>query len=153
MEGHRWNKVRQRLSGITAPGLVISFNNNPVRRKYRCGKYTVAYFQIKLDGEVIWRFPKDSKQYDRRHLIPCSHLGEEWYIESPVGTIVNYLDLHRDRLLDYEDIVGLSDVLKVCDRRIGYNRLKNLELSDVAKKIFDARFKNKNHENNRKFNF
>ena len=37
----------------------------------------------------------------------------------------------------------LSDILKVCDRRIGYNRLKSLELSTAIKKIFDERFKDK----------
>jgi len=58
-------------------------------------------------------------------------------------SIIKYLDLSKDQLIHYEDKAGLSDVLKVCDRRLGYNRLKNLELSDAAKKIFDARFKNK----------
>jgi len=132
MKGHRWNKVKQRLLDVTASGLDISFNNNPIRRKYRCGEYKVVHFHIKLAGEIIWRYPTNSKQFD----------SGPYYENTPIEAIVNYLDLNRDNLLEYEDIVGLSDILKVCDKRIGYNRLKNLELSDVAKKIFDLRFKN-----------
>ena len=58
-------------------------------------------------------------------------------------SIIKYLDLPKDQLIHYEDKAGLADVLKVCDKRIGYNRLKNLELSPAAKKIFEVRFKDK----------
>jgi hypothetical protein len=51
--------------------------------------------------------------------------------------------LPKNQLFQYEDRAGLADILKVCDKRIGYNRLKNLELSTAAKKIFEARFKKK----------
>ena len=55
-------------------------------------------------------------------------------------SIINYLDLPKDKLLDYQDKAGLSDVLKSCDKRIGYNRLKTLQLSQAGQKIFNKRF-------------
>jgi hypothetical protein len=109
----------------------------------------MRFFYIKLHGEVIWRFPNDTK----RELSEIFQVLYGWEFEKtekefalfPITSIIKYLDLPKDRLLDYEDHAGLSDILKICDKRICYNRLKNIELSPAAKKIFDARFKNK-HE-------
>jgi hypothetical protein len=61
----------------------------------------------------------------------------------PELSITKYLDLPKEQLLQYKDKAGLADILKICDRRIGYNRLKDIELSPAAKKIFDVRFKEK----------
>jgi len=143
---HRWNKLKQRLSDITAPELDISFNNSPVRKKTAYSEIIIRFFQVKFNGEVIWRFPKDSEQ-------PNSGLVYGWlgyeegggyksiYMEYPKHSIMQYLDLPKEQLLQYEDKAGLADILKVCDKRIGYNRLKELELSPAAKKIFEVRFK------------
>jgi hypothetical protein len=139
MAEYRWNKLKLRLSNIIAPNIDISFNYSPVRKKTDYSEIIISFFQVKLDGEIIWRFPKDTNQQ-----IVGSILYGVWRgIEYPIMSIIKYLDLPKDQILDYEDKAGLADVLKVCDKRIGFNRLKNLELSNAAKKIFDARFKNK----------
>ena len=148
---HRWNKVRQRLSYIIAPGLDISFNSSPVGyRDHTGGEQTIRLFHIKLNCEVIWKYPKDSdKSIDKVelwiHLYSrggFEHTTVEFPIR-PITSIIKYLDLSKDQLLTYEDKAGLADILKVCDKRIGYERLKNIELSDAAKKIFEERFKDK----------
>ncbi len=69
--------------------------------------------------------------------------GEFEVIEFPIQSILKYLDLPKDELFDYQDKAGIANILKTCDRRIGYNRLKNLNLSDAGRKIFNKRFKNK----------
>lgn len=56
-------------------------------------------------------------------------------------SIIAYLDLPKDKLLDYEDKAGLAEILKVCDKRIGYERLRNLKLSKTGQKIFEKRFR------------
>lgn len=148
MAEYHWNKLKQRLANITAKGLDISFNNSPVRKKTYRNEIIIRFFQIKLDGEVIWRFPKDSKQPIDKGFIcgilyEASELNnwEEWIlVEFPIQSIIKYLDLPKDQLIYYEDKVGLAEILKVCDKRIGYNRLRNLNLSPAAKKIFKARF-------------
>ena len=137
---HRWNKLKQRLAGIIATELDVSFNHTPVHKRTQYSEIVLRFFHVKLDGEIIWRFPKDSEQ-------PSENINGFLYgtcdIEYPKHSIIKYLDLPTDQLIHYEDEIGLADILKVCDRRIGYNRLKNIELSPTAKKIFDIRFKGK----------
>ena len=141
----RWNKVRQRLSSITASGLDVSFISSPVHNKTYYSKITIIFFQVKLNSEIIWRFPKDSEQpnYCNRDGNVCYYRGDWITPEYPIHSIIKYLDLPKEQLLHYEDIAGLADILKVCDKRIGYERLKNIELSNAAKQIFDERFKEK----------
>ena len=137
MAEHRWNKLRLRLADVTIPGLDISFIYSPVVKRTTYSEITISFFQVKLNGEIIWRFPKDTHQSEANKGI----LHGVWRgVEYPIMSIIKYLDLPKDQLMDYEDKAGLADILKVCDRRIGYNRLKNLELSTAAKKIFDVRF-------------
>ena len=136
---HRWNKLKLRLSDIIAPELEISFNNSPVRKKTDYSEIFIRFFHIKFNGEIIWRFPNDSEQSNRSFLY--GWWGDDY--EYPKHSIAKYLDLPKDQLLAYEDKAGLADILKVCDKRIGYNRLKDIELSPAAKKIFDVRFKDK----------
>jgi hypothetical protein len=142
MADHRWNKVKQRLSSIIASDLDVSFTDTPVHKKTEYSEITLRFFQVKLDGEVIWLFPKDSEQ--SRDGFLYGYISENERMEYPKQSIIKYLDLPKEQLLDYEDKAGLAEILKVCDRRIGYNRLKTLELSPAAKKIFDVRFKGKN---------
>ena len=153
MAEYRWNKLRKRLAAITADGLKVAFNNSPVRKKTACSEITIRFFQVKLNGETIWRFPKDSAQpIDAGFIYGHYRLESDPFrpfglIEFPIQSIIQYLDLPKGQLLHYEDKVGLADILKVCDRRIGCQRLKNLELSPAARKIFDVRFKDKSsHE-------
>ena len=49
----------------------------------------------------------------------------------------------KEKLFNYEDKAGIAEILKVCDKRIGYNRLKTLKLSHAGTKIFEKRFSNK----------
>ena len=132
---HRWNKLQKRLLEIIAPELDIAFNNSPARKTTGRSEIILRFFQVKFNGEIIWWFPKDSEQSNGYFLTS--------YMEFPKHSIMKYLDLPKEQLLNYEDKAGLADILKVCDKRIGYNRLKNLELSPAAKMIFDVRFKDK----------
>jgi len=140
MAEQRWNKVRQRLSSIIAMGLDVSFISSPVHKKTTYSEIKLRFFQVRLNGEIIWRFPKDSEQIND-YFVYGGYYPENY--EYPISSIIKYLDLSHDLLLHYEDNVGLADILKVCDKRIGYNRLKNLEFSTAAKKIFDVRFEGK----------
>ena len=149
MAEHHWNKLKIRLATIMATGLNITFNNSPVRKKTSWGLITLRFFQIKLNGNIIWRFPENTEQ----------SLATDWIygvskiagrkrdyvnIEFPIQSIIKYLDLPIEQLSEYTDEAGLADILKVCDKRIGYNRLRTIKLSTQAQKIFEARF-NKHH--------
>lgn len=138
-----WNKLQKRLKNIIDPKLNIKFNNSPVRKKTSWSEITIRFFQVILDDEIIWKFPKDTNQQkDMYFCIGQYKISKYEYgkIEFPIMSIINYLDLPKDKLLDYQDKAGLSDVLKSCDKRIGYNRLKTLQLSQAGQKIFNKRF-------------
>ena len=143
---HRWNKLKLRLSEIIVPELDISFNNSPVRKKTAYSEIILRFFQVKFNDKIIYRFPKDSEESNDCFLYGwCGqfYVSKEYSMEHPKLSITKYLDLPKDELLQFQDKCGLADILKVCDRRIGYNRLKDIELSPAAKIIFDVRFKDK----------
>lgn len=129
----RWNKVKQRLESIVTEGLDVSFISCPVHKKTYYSDIKLRFFQIKLNGNIIWLFPKDSEQSNDGFLDRWDSLTLQ-NMDYPIGSIIKYLDLPKEHLLDYEDRAGLADILKVCDKRIGYDRLKELELSPAAKK-------------------
>ena len=143
---HRWNKLKLRLADIIVPELDISFNNSPVRKKTAYSEIILRFFQVKFNGEIIYRFPKDSEESNDNFLYGWHgqlYVSKVHSMEHPKLSITKYIDLPKDELLQFQDQCGLADILKVCDRRIGYNRLKEIELSPAAKIIFDVRFKDK----------
>ena len=146
----RWNKVKQRLESVVAEGLDISFISCPVHVKTTYSERKGSFFKVTLNKEIIWIFPKDTEQ-DKQDLKWFFH--DVWSVwEFPISSIIKYLDLPKDELIHYEDKVGIADILKVCDKRIGYNRLRELELSPAAKKVFEERFKKKNISKNSTLN-
>ena len=62
MEKHHWYKLKKRLENIMAPNLNISLNYSPLRKKTNWSEITLRFFQVKLDDEIIWQFPKDTNQ-------------------------------------------------------------------------------------------
>jgi hypothetical protein len=140
----RWNKVRQRLASITTEGLDIAFISCPVHNKTTYSEFKIKFFKITLNGEIIWIFPKDSEQPEVDKMRSLYYDDNTVPTGTPISSIIKYLDLPKEELLHYEDKAGIADILKVCDKRIGYSRLKELELSSAARKVFEERFKNKN---------
>lgn len=145
MEKHHWYKLKKRLEDIMAPNLNISFNYSPLRKKTNRSEITLRFFQVKLDDEIIWQFPKDTNQFiDENFIYGQSNFDNQYInIEFPIQSIIAYLNLPKEKLLDYEDKAGIAEILKVCDKRIGYNRLKTLKLSHAGTRIFEKRFSNK----------
>ena len=139
MSEHHWYKLRKRLENIIHPSLNLSFIHIPLRKKTQWSEITVRFFQIKLDNEVIWAFPKDTNQnIDQGFIYGWINETNE-SIEFPIQSIIKYLDLPRQELIKYQDNAGLADILKVMDRRISPKRLEELELSSAAKQILNKR--------------
>ena len=145
MEKHHWYKLKKRLEDIMAPNLNISFNYSPLRKKTNRSEITLRFFQVKLDDEIIWQFPKDTNQFiDENFIYGQSKFNYQYVnIEFPIQSIIAYLNLPKEKLFNYEDKAGIAEILKVCDKRIGYNRLKTLKLSHAGTKIFEKRFSHK----------
>ncbi len=137
MSEHHWYKLRKRLENMIHPSLNLSFIYIPLSKKTQWSEITVRFFQIKLDNEIIWAFPKNTNQNINQGFIHgCSNKTNEC-IEFPIQSIIKYLDLPRQELIKYQDNAGLADILKAMDRRISPKRLKELELSPAAKQVLN----------------
>ncbi len=147
MAEYHWYKLKKKLKSIVAPSLDISFNYSPLRKRTNRSEITLRFFQVKLNDEIIWQFPKDTSQtIDENFIYGQAKIDNKLInIEFPIQSIIAYLNLPKNKLLDYIDKAGLAEILKVCDKRIGYNRLKKLQLSGVGQKIFNKRFMNKEY--------
>ncbi len=133
-----WYVLRKRLNNIIDPSLNISFNYSPVRKKTQYSEIIIRFFQVKLDDEIIYKYPRDTNQSLYNDLF-IYNLG----IERPFHSILRYIDLPKTELINFKDEVNMADILKASDKRIGYERLKNLELSEVGRKVFERRFERK----------
>ncbi len=133
-----WYILRKRLNNIIDPSLNISFNYSPVRKKTQYSEIIVRFFQVKLDNEIIYKYPGDTNQllYNDLFIYGIS-------IERPFHSILRYIDLPKKELINFKDEANVADILKASDKRIGYKRLKSLELSEAGRKVFEKRFKRK----------
>ena len=105
MAEHHWNQLQKRLKNIIDPKLNIKFNNSPVRKKTSWGEITIRFFQVILDDEIIWQFPKDTNQQKDSNYIYGQYKIDKYNfknLEFPIMSIINYLDLPKDKILDYQ---------------------------------------------------
>lgn len=147
MAEYHWYKLKKKLKSVLAPSLDIFFNYSPLRKRTNRSEITLRFFQVKLNDEIIWQFPKDTSQtIDENFIYGQTKINNQFInIEFPIQSIIAYLNLPKNKLLNYTDKAGLAEILKVCDKRISYNRLKKLQLSEVGQKVFNKRFKNKGY--------
>ena len=114
------------------------------------------FFHVKFNGEVIWQYPKDNAYHNFRFCdkyIPYDDWerpwqgGQEKKIEgyankqfaSPENIVAGYLDMPKDKLLEFDEPTGLRYILWACDKRIGKNKLSQMEFIKQALPIVRAR--------------
>lgn len=139
----RWSKLQSRLYNLIDPKLnfqihcaLYEMNSNDGWH----GNKLPRYF-IMIDKEIIFDYPKDFDTTDRygynsypwdTDISDISNLIEK-YIQCPESELFNNFE---------EDKWGLTDILRVCDRRIGKRRLmilKNNTDNTLLIKIIDKR--------------
>ena len=152
----KWNQINKRLKSILAEGLNVAFNHSPVVKTTYRDKYCISFFHVKFNGEVIWQYPKDNAYHNFRFCdkyIPYDvwerpwQGGQEKKIEgytnkqfaSPENIVAGYLDMPKDKLLEFDEPTGLRYILWACDKRIGKNKLSQMEFIKQALPIVRAR--------------
>ena len=152
----KWNQINKRLKSILAEGLNVAFNHSPVVKTTYRDKYCISFFHVKFNGEVIWQYPKDNAYHNFRFCdkyIPYDvwerpwQGGQEKKIEgytnkqfaSPENIVAGYLDMPKDKLLEFDEPAGLRYILWACDKRIGKNKLSQMEFIKQALPIVKAR--------------
>lgn len=139
----RWSKLQSRLYNLMEPSVgfqihcaLYEMNSNDGWHGSKLPRYFIT-----IGKEIVFDYPKnyDTKDEDGLEYYPwgcdidkISDLIEE-YIQRPRTEIMNPFE---------NDMWGLTDILRVCDRRLG--RLKLLELkgnnsSEAVLRIIDKR--------------
>ena len=95
-----------------------------MRSKTGYANRSMPRFYIKLDGKIIWDFPKDFDVENMQHSWTdrngISALVRE-YIDTPVDLLLN--KEYSVRYADDNVVVSLTDLFKAADRRINNNKL------------------------------
>lgn len=124
----RWSKLQSRLYNLIDPSInlqihccLYEMNSNDGYHGSKLPRYFIT-----IDKEIIWDYPKqfnttlkygfNSYPWDT-DISKISDVIEE-YIQRPVDEIMNTFA---------DDRWGITEILRICDRRIGKRRLETLK--------------------------
>lgn len=133
----RWSKLQHELRALFVPGLRLDIQCRVYRMASARGQTDLPRYWVSLGRETVWDYPKD---------FPES--GKDYPYLTDISTISdllrNYVDTPRSHLLHRVftgDRWGITDIMKVADRRLGLRRLDGMrrELSAPALKVLAAR--------------
>lgn len=135
----RWSKLQKLIYNIWIEDLNLQIHANAYPLS---GSASVGRYWISLGKEIIWDVPRDFPEERAK--------GTYNPVATEITIVINeYLNTSRDEIMTKvfeKDNWGLIDIFRVADRRIGVKsleQLSNFNLSIPARKILDARIKNK----------
>ena len=126
----RWSKLQSRLYHLMDPQVgfqihcaLYEMNSNDGRHTYKLPRYFIT-----INQEIVFDYPKDfdtKKSYNETVYPWITDIGAisdviEEYIQCPKSKLMN--NFRNDKW-------GLTDILRVCDRRIGKRKLLELQSS------------------------
>lgn len=133
----RWSKLQHELRALFVPGLRLDIQCRVYRMASGLGQTDLPRYWISLARQTIWDYPKDFPESgkDYPYVTDISTISEllRLYIETPRSHL-----LHR---VFADDRWGITDIVKVADRRLGLRRLEGMryEISAPALKVLAAR--------------
>ena len=135
----RWSKLQSRLYNLMDESIdfqihcaVYEMNSNDGYHGSKLPRYFIT-----IDKEIVFDYPKDfdtSEKYGFNSypwdtdISAISDIIEE-YIQCPDTELMNRLE---------KDKWGITDILRVCDRRIGKRRLKDLREKVTNEVLLDV---------------
>ena len=155
----QWNQINKRLQNIIHEDLNIKFIHSPLVKKTSRSELCMPFFYVKLDDKIIWSYPKDCAydnwqfgfkwsayvKWDRPWQGGRGKYEYESYA-SPENIVAGYLDMPKDKLLGFDEPTGLRYILWACDKRIGKNKLLQMEFIKQALPILKSRVPDYNLE-------
>lgn len=151
----RFSKLQKQLYGLIDPNIGFQIHCSVYRMKSRRGSTALPRYFITLGKEVIFDYPKEFTSSILPAITENWCLGDEhtvsemypYYTEvSDIGSLIReYIDTQVAGLFHKqfkEDRWGLTDILKMADRRIGKERQKALAentQNSAVQKIFAVR--------------
>ena len=143
----KWNQINKRLQNIIQDDLNIKFIHSPLVKRTTRSELCIPFFYVKLNDEIIWSYPKDCA-YDNWQF------GFKWsaYVRwdspwqggqsfkysngiqyaSPENIVAGYLDMQKDKLSEFDEPTGLKYILWACDKRIGKEKLSQMQFIKQA---------------------
>ncbi len=126
----RWSKLQHRLYNLMDMSLdfqihccLYEMNSNDGYHSSKLPRYFIT-----IEKEIIWDYPK---QFDTTLRYGFQSYPWDKEISEISDVIEEYIQRPFDEIMDEckDDKWGITDILRVCDRRLGKRRLR--ELSDA----------------------
>jgi len=133
----RWSKLQHELRALFVPDLRLDIQCRVYGMNSARAQTFLPRYWISLKRQTIWDYPKDFPD-----------TGKDYPDVTDVSMIPDllglYIDTPRSHLLHRvfaDDRWGITDIMKVADRRLGLRRLESMrhELSAPALKVLAAR--------------
>ena len=136
----RWSKLQSKLYDIISDKIDFSIHVE----KYPCNSNDSHYdknrvlprYFITINNEIIFDYPKNFPN-STTYFISGNKM-------SKISNIIeNYINTPKEKIMTIPpDEFGLTNILRVCDKRVGYRRLKKIydnTNNETIKKIITLR--------------
>lgn len=144
----RWSKLQTRLYGLMDPSVkfqihcaLYEMNSNDGYHGNKLPRYWIT-----IGKEIVFDYPKN---FDTTERYGFNTYPWDTDINMISCTIEDYIQCPESKLMDHfvNDRWGITDILRVCDRRIGKRRLQELRNNvndEMLCRIIDRRLENQN---------
>lgn len=123
----RWSKLQSRLYNIIDPDINMQIHCNLYEMNSNDGWHgnKLPRYFITIDKEIVFDYPKD---FDTTKKYGFNSYPWDTDISEISNVIEEYIQSPKDKILKEfsNDKWGITDILRVCDRRIGKRRLRQL---------------------------
>ena len=141
----RWSKLQERVYNIVDPELnfqihcaLYEMNSNDGWHGEKLPRYWIT-----IGKEIVFDYPRMFNTFER-----YGFNSYPWYndISCISDLIEGYIERPKEKLMEpfENDSFGITNILRVCDRRIGKRRLKKIYDNvdnDVIKRIIELRYR------------
>lgn len=123
----RWSKLQSRLYNIIDPDINMQIHCSLYEMNSNDGWHgnKLPRYFITIDKEIVFDYPKD---FDNTKKYGFNSYPWDTDISGISNVIEEYIQSPKDKILKEfsNDKWGITDILRVCDRRIGKRRLRQL---------------------------
>lgn len=123
----RWSKLQSRLYNIIDPDINMQIHFSLYEMNSNDGWHgnKLPRYFITIDKEIVFDYPKD---FDTTKKYGFNSYPWDTDISGISNVIEEYIQSPKDKILKEfsNDKWGITEILRVCDRRIGKRRLRQL---------------------------
>ena len=124
----RWSKLKKPIEDLFVQALPLQIHCTEIRttpRNEGSLAEVLGVFTIRLGKEIIWKFPRQFVNDET--IYPDGGNPYSFGVRDLNNLLRDHLDTPKDVLLNKKfphDFLGLTNILKAADRRLGLDRLQ-----------------------------